>query len=88
VYRSGNNWPIWLSIQPTYDLAQKKAESIRAEAGLPKNKSITATGALANYLKGGLGSPIVSNATAGMDIRGWMVIIAVSMISLIAWLMK
>jgi hypothetical protein len=88
VYRSGNNWPIWLSIEPTYDLAQLKAESIRTEAGLPKDKSITATGALANYLKGGLGSPIISNASARMDIRGWMPIIAVSMIGLVAWLIK
>src|SRR5947209_5140685 len=45
VYRSGNNWPIWIGIQPTYDLALKEAESIRVEAGLPKN-SVTAAGAL------------------------------------------
>ncbi|MFG1289822.1 MULTISPECIES: hypothetical protein [Xanthobacter] len=69
IYRSGNNWPIWLSIQPTYDLALEEAESIRAEAGLPKS-SITAAGALSNFLncKTNL-QPILSNAGGGFDLR-------------------
>lgn len=69
IYRSGNNWPIWLSIQPTYDLALAEAESIRAETGLPKS-SITAVGALANFLncKTNL-QPILSNAGSGFDLR-------------------
>jgi hypothetical protein len=89
VYRSGNNWPVWLSIQPTYDLALKEAENIRAEAGLPKNKSITATGKLSNFLKADMGLPILSNASAGtVGRRWWIAVAAVVVISLIAWLMK
>jgi hypothetical protein len=89
VHRSGNNWPIWLSIQPTYDLALKEAESIRAEAGLPKNKSITATGALANFLKADMGLPsILSNSSTGTG--GWWFAVAAAIvaINLVAWLMK
>jgi hypothetical protein len=88
VHRSGNSWPIWLSIQPTYDLASKEAESIRTEANLPKKKSVTAVGALANYLKSGLGSPILSNSPSEIGIRGWIAIAAVTIIGLVAWLMK
>ncbi|WP_445215878.1 hypothetical protein ACKWRH_26275 [Bradyrhizobium sp. Pa8] len=88
VHRSGNSWPAWLSIQPTYDLALKKAESIRAEADLPKNKSVTAAGALANYLKSGLGSPILSNSSSDIGIRGWITAGAMIVIGLVAWLMK
>jgi hypothetical protein len=89
VYRSGNNWPVWLGIQPTYDLALKEAESIRAEAELPKNKSITATGALSSFLKAGMGLPILSNSSAGTGGRRWWIaVVAVVVISLIAWLMK
>jgi hypothetical protein len=87
VYRSGNNWPIWLSIQPTYDLALKEAESIRADAGLPKNKSITATGTLANFLKADMGLPsILSNASAGTGGWWWIAMAPVVVIILIAWL--
>ncbi|MGY8664144.1 hypothetical protein Q3C01_17500 [Bradyrhizobium sp. UFLA05-109] len=88
VHRSGNSWPIWLSIQPTYDLALKKAESIRAEANLPKNKPVTAAGALANYLKAGLGSPILSNSSSNTELQGWIAAGAMSVIGLVAWLMK
>ncbi|MDO9298659.1 hypothetical protein [Bradyrhizobium sp.] len=88
VHRSGNSWPIWLSIQPTYDLASKKAESIRAEANLPKNKSVTAAGALANYLTSGLTSPILSNSSSDIGIRGWITAGALIVIGLVAWLMK
>jgi hypothetical protein len=88
VYRSGNNWPVWLGIQPTYDLALKEAESIRAEAELPKNKSITATGALSNFLKADMGLPILSNSSATGERRWWIAVAAVAVISLIAWLMK
>jgi hypothetical protein len=88
VYRSGNNWPIWLSIQPTYDLALKEAESIRAEAGLPKDKSITATGKLSSFLKANMGLPILSNS-AGSGGRWWIVVAAALVaINLVAWLMK
>jgi hypothetical protein len=88
VHRSGNNWPIWLSIQPTYDLALKEAESIRVEANLPKNKSVTAAGALANYLKWGVVSPIQSNSSSAINVRGWITIGAVIILGFVAWLMK
>jgi hypothetical protein len=89
VYRSGNNWPFWLGIQPTYDRALKEAESIRAEAGLPKNKSITAAGKLSDFLKADMGLPILSNASAGTGGRSWWIAAAaVVVISFIAWLMK
>jgi hypothetical protein len=89
VYRSGNNWPIWLGIQPTYDLALKEAESIRAEAELPKDKSIIATGALSNFLKAGIGLPILSNSSAGTGVRRWWIAVgAVVGIGFIAWLLK
>jgi hypothetical protein len=89
VYRSGNNWPVWLGIQPTYDLALKEAESIRAEAELPKNKSITATGKLSSFLKADMGLPsILSNSSAGTGGRWWIAMAAVLVISLIGWLMK
>jgi hypothetical protein len=88
VYRSGNNWPAWLSIQPTYDLALKEAESIRAEAGLPKNKSITATGKLSNFLKAGMGYPIQSESASSGGRWWWIVVAAIVVINLVAWLMK
>ncbi|HEV2594891.1 MAG TPA: hypothetical protein VGU01_06800 [Sphingomicrobium sp.] len=88
IYRSGNRWPLWLSIQPTYDLALKEAESIRAEANLPKGKSATAAGRLANFLKADVGPPILSNSSSGIGIRGWVIAGAVIVIGLIAWLMK
>jgi hypothetical protein len=88
VYRSGNDWPVWLSIQPTYDLALKEAESIRAEANLPKNKSVAAAGALANYLKTGLASPILSNSSSGIGSLGWITAGVMIVIGLVAWLMK
>jgi hypothetical protein len=88
VYRSGNNWPIWLSIQPTYDLAVKEAESIAAEAGLPKGKSVSAVGALSNFLKVDLGPPILSSSSVKTDIGGWIVAVVIAAIGLITWLMK
>jgi hypothetical protein len=90
VYRSGNKWPVWLSIQPTYDLAHKEAERIRTEAGLPKNKSITAAGKLADYLnvKTPLGSPILSSSAVGSGIGGWIATGAIVVISLVAWVLK
>ena len=36
VYRSGQGWPIWMSIAPTYDLAIEEAKKLRDQAGLPK----------------------------------------------------
>jgi hypothetical protein len=86
VYRSGNGWPIWLSIQPTYDLALKEAESIRASANLPKGKSVTAAGRLASFLKADMDLPILSNSSSG--IRGWIVAGVVAIIGLAAWLIK
>jgi hypothetical protein len=88
VYRSGNDWPVWLSIQPTYDLALKEAEKIRIEAGLPKGKSITAAGALSNFLKADIGLPLLSNSSAGMGVRGWIAAAAIAVVGIIAWLMK
>jgi hypothetical protein len=88
VYRSGNNWPVWVSIQPTYDLALKEAEKIRIEAGLPKGKSITAAGALSNFLKADIGLPLLSNSSASMDIRGWIVAVVVAVVGVVTWLMK
>jgi hypothetical protein len=46
-----------LSIQPTYDLAVKEAETIAAEG-----KSISAAGALSNFLKADLGRPLLMSA--------------------------
>jgi hypothetical protein len=88
VYRSGNNWPMWLSIQPTYDLALKEAERIRTEAGLPKNKSISAAGALSNFLKADMGLPILSSASAGTGGRWLIAAASVVVMGLFAWLMK
>jgi hypothetical protein len=88
VYRSGNNWPIWLSIQPTYDLAVKEAESIAAEAGLPKGESISAAGALSRFLKTDLGPPLLINSSPRTDLGGWMAAAAIAAIGLVAWLMK
>jgi hypothetical protein len=89
VYRSGNNWPVWLSIQPTYDLALKEADSMRAEADLPKNKSITATGALSNFLKADMGLPILSNSSAGTGGRRWWIAVtAIVVVGLVAWLTR
>jgi hypothetical protein len=87
VYRSGNSWPVWLSIQPTYDLALKEAERIRAEAGLPKNKSITAVGKLSISLKADMEPSILSNASASRR-RWWIVVAVIVAINLAAWLMK
>jgi hypothetical protein len=85
VYRSGNDWPIWLSIQPTYDLAIKEAESIRVEAGLPK-KSVTAAGALSNFLNSKLKlQPILSNAGGSIDYRMVLGFIAAAAIALVFW---
>lgn len=51
IYRSGNYWPIWLSIQPTYDLAIREAESICEEARISKSDpSIIAVGKLADVV--------------------------------------
>jgi len=88
VYRSGNNWPVWLGIQPTYDLALKEAESIRAEAELPKNKSITATGKLSNVLKVDMAPHILSNSSGTGGRWWWIVATVVVVINLVAWLMK
>jgi hypothetical protein len=79
-----------LSIQPTYDLALKEAKSVQAEAGLPKNKSITATGKLSSFLKADMGLPsILSNSTAGTGGRWWWIVATVVVvINLAAWLMK
>ncbi len=88
VHRSGNNWPVWLSIQPTYDLALKEAESIAAEAGLPKTKSITAAGKLSNFLKAGMGHPIQSESASSRGRWWWIVLAAMGVINLAAWLMK
>lgn len=87
VYRSGNNWPVWLSVQPTYDLALKEAERIRAEAGLPKNRSITATGMLAN-LKVDIRHPILSESAGWGGRWWWIMVAAIVVINLVAWLMK
>lgn len=52
VHRTGNNWPFWMSIQPTYDLALEKCEELRNEANIPKTKNaIIAVQALSNFLK-------------------------------------
>ena len=88
VYRSGNNWPVWMSIQPTYDLALKEAEAIRVEVGLPKGKSITSAGALSNFLKADMGLPLLSNSTGGFDIRGWIAAAIFVVIGVAAWLLK
>ncbi len=79
VYRSGNNWPAWLSIQPTYDLALKEAESIRTEAGLPK-KSITTTGKLSNFLKADMGQ-LIQSASANSAGRWWLAVAAVVVVA-------
>ena len=86
VYRSGNNWPIWLSIQPTYDLAVKEAEKIRDEAGLPK-KAIVPAGALADFLKVGMGiPPILSDqAKQGVSRTSWLVVIGAIILCAIFW---
>jgi hypothetical protein len=88
VHRSGNNWPVWLSIQPTYDLALKEAERIRAEAGLPKNKSITAAGKLSDFLKADMGDPILSRSAGSGGRWLWIVVAAIVVINLVTWLMK
>lgn len=88
VYRSGHGWPIWLSIQPTYDLALKEAEKIRAEAGLPK-KDIEAVGALANFLNARTGlTPIMSSAAEGTSALMWLVIGAAIVAVAAMWLFK
>jgi hypothetical protein len=52
VYRRGNSWPIWMSIQPTYDLALKEAEKLREQVGIPQSdKAIVAVEELANSVK-------------------------------------
>jgi len=89
VYRSGNNWPIWLSIQPTYDLALKEAEKIRAEAGLPR-KAIVSTGALQNFLGAKLGIPsILSDQTnRGANQTGWLVAGGALILWVIFWFVR
>jgi hypothetical protein len=91
VYRSGNRWPVWLGIQPTYDLALKEAESIRAEAGLPKNKSITVAGKLSdylNYIKARRGYLILSSSAGSGGRWWWIMTAAIVVMYLVAWLMK
>ena len=60
VYRSGQGWPIWMSIAPTYDLAIEEEKKLRDQAGLPKN-SIQATGALLYFLNAKIGPPLMSS---------------------------
>ena len=69
-------------------IALKEAESIRAEAGLPKNKSITATGTLSNYLKADIGHPILSESAGSGGRWWWIAVAAIVVINLVAWLMK
>jgi hypothetical protein len=89
VYRSGNNWPIWLSIQPTYDLALKEAEKIREEAGLPR-KAIVSTGALQNFLRAKLGIPSIlsDQANPGANRTGWLVAVGALILWVISWFMR
>jgi hypothetical protein len=87
VYRSGQGWPFWLSIQPTYDLAVKEAERIRDEAGLPK-KSIVATGALLNALSVGYLPLIMSASTNRKSFLGWLLVLIAFILSGIVWFIR
>ena len=49
VYRNYHGWPIWMSIQPTYDLALKEATKLRAEAN--SDEAVVAAEALEASLK-------------------------------------
>jgi len=60
IYRKNNSWPIWTTIQPTYELALEEATKLRDELKLPKS-SITAVGALQDVLKVNMGPLPISS---------------------------
>ena len=88
IYRSGNNWPLWIGIQPTYDLALKEAQRVCVEAGLPK-KSVTVAGALANFQSSSLDiQPILSNAPATINYRSILWVTLAILIALTGWFIR
>jgi hypothetical protein len=89
VYRNGNNWPIWLSIQPTYDLALKEAEKIRDEAKLPQ-KAIISTGALQGFFSAKLGLPHIlsDQVNRGMSRTSWIVLLGAVVLCAVAWFIR
>jgi hypothetical protein len=84
VYRSGHGWPIWLSIQPTYDLALKEAERIRNEINLPAN-SVVATGALSNFLSANIGPPLMSDSVGNIAWRDRVWLVLTIFVGVFAW---
>lgn len=84
VYRSGQGWPIWMSIAPTYDLAIDEAKKLSDEAGLPK-KAIQATGALLNSLKVKLGPPVMSSRPSDIRTMAKFWLASVVFVGVAAW---
>ena len=73
VYRTGNQWPIWMSIQPTYDLALEEAAKLRDEAKIPSTgPAIVAVGRLARFFRVAIGDAIVSDRNLARLIRPMM----------------
>jgi hypothetical protein len=48
IYRKSNDWPVWLDIAPTFDLALKSANTIKKETGIT---SVVSAGKLSSILE-------------------------------------
>jgi len=95
VNRKGHDWPIWLSIQPTYDLAIDEGMKIRKEANISKpNDTLLAIGALTTHVDPSFvksyGLPILSSTTNDKLINRllWIALGSIFVGIMIGWWLK